>query len=112
MSKVVGNLISGGQIFIHQIAMFKQIASKAVKVALLLSIFFSSWLIQDKFNSISWHPALTYWRGIIMYEADKAVGLLFPGSPIGKIDISTNNLQAREVRLDYIVRDRYYINHE
>jgi hypothetical protein len=42
MSKVVGNLISGGQIFIHQIAMFKQIANKAVSVSFLLSLALSS----------------------------------------------------------------------
>jgi hypothetical protein len=59
MSKVVGNLISGGQIFIHQIAMFKQIANKAVSVSFLLSLVLSSWFIQDQFNNVSWHPALT-----------------------------------------------------
>jgi len=111
MSKSVGNLISGGQIFIHRIAMFKQIAGKAVSVSFILSLALSSWLIQDKFNSISWHPALTYWRGVLMYEADKAVDLLFPGGQIGKIDISTDRRQIREVRLDHFVKDSYYIAH-
>ena len=111
MSKVVGNLISGGQIFIHQIAMFKQIANKAVSVSFLLALVLSSWFIRDQFNNVSWHPALTYWRGIIMYETDKAVDLLFPGRPIGKIDISTDHRQIREVRLDHFVRDGYYIRH-
>jgi len=109
MSESVGNLISGGQIFIHRIAMFKQIANKAVSVSFILSLALSSWLIQDKFNSISWHPALTYWRGVLMYETDKAVDLLFPGGQIGKIDIGTDRRQIREVRLDHFVRDRYYI---
>ena len=43
-----------------------------------------------------------------MYETDKAVDLLFPGRPIGKIDISTDRRQIREVRLDHFVRDGYY----
>ena len=111
MSQAVGNLISGGQIFIHRIAMFKQIAGKAVSVSFILSLALSSWFIQDKFNSISWHPALTYWRGVLMYETDKAVDLLFPGGQIGKIDISTDRRQIREVRLDHFVKDRYYITH-
>ena len=111
MSQAVGNLISGGQIFIHRIAMFKQIAGKAVSVSFILSLALSSWFIQDKFNSISWHPALTYWRGVLMYETDKAVDLLFPGGQIGKIDISTDRRQIREVRLDHFVKDRYYIKH-
>ena len=111
MSKSVGNLISGGQIFIHRIAMFKQIAGKAVSVSFILSLALSSLFIQDKFNSISWHPALTYWRGVLMYETDKAVDLLFPGCQIGKIDISTDRRQIREVRLDHFVKDRYYITH-
>jgi len=111
MSKSVGNLISGGQIFIHRIAMFKQIAGKAVSVSFILSLVLSSLFIQDKFNSISWHPALTYWRGALMYETDKAVDLLFPGGQIGKIDISTDRRQIREVRLDYFVKDSYYIAH-
>ncbi len=108
MSQAVGNLISGGQIFIHRIAMFKQIAGKAVSVSFILSLALSSLFIQDKFNSISWHPALTYWRGVLMYETDKAVDLLFPGGQIGKIDISTDRRQIREVRLDHFVKDRYY----
>ena len=108
MSQAVGNLISGGQIFIHRIAMFKQIAGKAVSVSFILSLALSSLFIQDKFNSISWHPALTYWRGVLMYETDKAVDLLFPGRPIGKIDIGTDRRQIREVRLDHFVKDRYY----
>ena len=111
MSKIVGNLISGGQIFMHQIAMFKQIANKAVGVSFLLSLCFSSWFIQDKFTSVSWQPALTYWRGIVMYETDQAVDLLFPGNPIGKIDISTDHRQIKQVRLDHFVKDRYYIKH-
>ena len=111
MSQAVGNLISGGQIFIHRIAMFKQIAGKAVSVSFILSLALSSLFIQDKFNSISWHPALTYWRGVLMYETDKAVDLLFPGGQIGKIDISTDRRQIREVRLDHFVKDRYYITH-
>ena len=111
MSQAVGNLISGGQIFIHRIAMFKQIAGKAVSVSFILSLALSSLFIQDKFNSISWHPALTYWRGVLMYETDKAVDLLFPGGQIGKIDISTDRRQIREVRLDHFVKDRYYIKH-
>ena len=111
MSQAVGNLISGGQIFIHRIAMFKQIAGKAVSVSFILSLALSSRFIQDKFNSISWHPALTYWRGVLMYETDKAVDLLFPGGQIGKIDISTDRRQIREVRLDHFVKDRYYITH-
>jgi len=108
VSQAVGNLISGGQIFIHRIAMFKQIAGKAVSVSFILSLALSSLFIQDKFNSISWHPALTYWRGVLMYEADKAVDLLFPGGQIGKIDISTDHRRIREVRLDHFVKDRYY----
>ncbi len=111
MSQAVGNLISGGQIFIHRIAMFKQIAGKAVSVSFILSLALSSLFIQDKFNSISWHPALTYWRGVLMYETDKAVDLLFPGGQIGKIDIGTDRRQIREVRLDHFVKDRYYITH-
>jgi len=43
-----------------------------------------------------------------MYEADKAVDLLFPGGQIGKIDISTDHRRIREVRLDHFVKDRYY----
>jgi type IV conjugative transfer system coupling protein TraD len=111
VSQAVGNLISGGQIFIHRIAMFKQIAGKAVSVSFILSLALSSLFIQDKFNSISWHPALTYWWGVLMYETDKAVDLLFPGGQIGKIDISTDRRQIREVRLDHFVKDRYYITH-
>ncbi|NDB85851.1 MAG: hypothetical protein EB127_24600, partial [Alphaproteobacteria bacterium] len=86
-------------------------AGKAVSVSFILSLVLSSLFIQDKFNSISWHPALTYWRGALMYETDKAVDLLFPGGQIGKIDISTDRRQIREVRLDYFVKDSYYIAH-
>lgn len=111
MSQAVGNLISGGQIFIHRITMFKQIANKAVSVSFILSLALSSLFIQDKFNSISWHPALTYWRGVLMYETDKAVDLLFPGCQIGKIDIGTDRRRVIEVRLDHFVKDRYYITH-
>jgi type IV conjugative transfer system coupling protein TraD len=111
MSKIVGNLISGGQIFMHQIAMFKQVANKAIGASFLLSLCISSWFIQDKFNSISWQPALTYWRGVVMYETDQAVDLLFPGNSIGKIDISTDHRRMKQVRLDHFLKDRYYIKH-
>lgn len=110
MDSGFSNLTSGGQIFLHQIRMFKQVAAKAIGVALLLALLTSSVLLYAKFEAINWHPTLTYYRGLIEYQVDHGVDILFPGKPVSKIDISDNSRWPKLVPLDIFVKDQYFID--
>ena len=80
--------IRGGQIFIHQLRMFKQILKSALVAALFCGIIGAAYLNLNSFEHIDWHAALNYWCGVAIYFADIALSIPFPNSPQMSINVA------------------------
>ncbi len=107
---MLDNSIRGGQIFIHQIRMFKQIAGYAGLIACVLGFTIAAYLNVERFENIEWHPALTYWRGFVIDKFDDVVPSF---GPINKqMMINVANLgKAHLIPIKEFMQTGYFIRH-
>ena len=57
---MLDNFIRGGQIFLHNVAMFKQVLGRSIAASLLMAVCISSYLTMNRFNKLDYQAGATY----------------------------------------------------
>jgi type IV conjugative transfer system coupling protein TraD len=108
---MLDNSIRGGQIFLHQIRMFKQVAVHATVIALFIGIIVAALLKYDKLGEIEWHPALTYWRGWVINKTDDMVPTLGKADAQMTINVATGIGRHHDIHIKHFMEIPYYVKH-
>lgn len=108
---MLDNTIRGGQLFLHHIRMFKQVAGYAAIIAFFLGLSISAIFNYGKLDTIEWTPALTYWRGRVIDKTDDIVPNLGKVQTQMTINIAQGFGEHRDVPIKHFIEMGYYVTH-
>src|SRR5215213_3035437 len=108
---MLDNSIRGGQIFLHQIRMFKQIAGSAISISILIGLGIAALLNLERFEAIEWDPSLTYWWGWVIDKVDNITPNIGKNYTQMKINIATGFGKVQQIPIKQFMRIQHYIIH-
>ena len=62
---MLNDFIGGGQIFLHKLRMFAQVAGRSINIVLLISVTCGAWYTYPQLQKIDTRAALTYQRAVL-----------------------------------------------
>jgi type IV conjugative transfer system coupling protein TraD len=94
---MLNNFIGGGQIFLHKITMFTQVAVRSMNMALIVAVIISGLYTYPRFNNVDTKAAMTYQKAVIALGIKDLVrsarAIIKPNEPtsVTRIDAYTKN---------------------
>lgn len=109
---MLNNFISGGQVFLHKVRMFKQVAFSSLFISLIIGIVIAGSFKIGEFkqlNQAKIPAAYAYGKARVSLAVDDGFSGLFPNSREPKVTVYTNNYK-RDLYAKDVVRSYYYKN--
>ena len=91
---MLNNFISGGQVFLHKVRMFKQVAFSSLFISLIIGIVIAGSFKIGEFNQLNQAKipaAYAYGKARVSLAVDDGFSGLFPNSSEPKVTVYTNN---------------------
>ena len=110
---MLNNFISGGQVFLHKIRMFKQVTLSSLFVSLFIGVLATGFIKYKDFNQLNKAKVPAAWgyaKANISIYVDEAVIDIFPRSSEPKVTINTYNYGKRDLYAKDIIKSNYYKN--
>ena len=104
------NFISGGQVFLHKVRMFKQVAKATFFISLLVGLFIALWQNQELLKAQKWNYAFAYMKARAVGSLDPFLDSVAIGSRNNHIIYVDEGRYIKKVPAQTILRSYRYKN--
>lgn len=103
---IITNFIRGGQIFLHQLRMFKQVLHSSLIASIVISFLGVGYLFLQNKDKGDWNAAITYAKASFLNKVDHII----PNNKSSTIDVFySKGLFAKDVSVSQVVKDKRFI---